>query len=910
MPARIRIFSLMRASPLVLILMGPAAMGQPPVPPEYADLYAFLGGKLDAFDRSIPPADGPFPVTFATELLSANGNRGRALLGPNALAGIRLELDRLRALNVKAVTVAIPFPILDDSFLAFNGDPGDRQPLIDFFARVVTETHARGMKLLVENGVMFGGVYAAGSGMDAAAYYPTLTDDQLVAGRAAQVVTIASQIAPDLLNVGSEPDTEAHLTGHPFLETPAGFAGMVRTFLAQLGGAGLTSVPVVAGSGTWLYRADAFVAELCRIPALWGIDLHLYPVNLDFADRAIALAAQARAAGKHVTMLECWLQKERDSELATLEPAFDATLFARDSFGFWEPLDRGFLSVMVRYAVSAKVEFLSPFWSRYFLAYLDYDSVMAASPAPTTDQIVAMATAAHAEALTSGRTTGTGRLWASLIGGTPGVPTVTKIVPVVLDVAGRGGSRFTTELTLANRGTTTAAVRLDYTPAASLGASGGGAVSLSLAPGLQRVVPDAVAFLRDGGLAIPAGPGQGGAVRVTFSGLSSPDVAYAGARTTTPSGSGRAGLAYAAVDATAATAATSFVYGLRSTSGDRSNLALVNADTGGPVTLRVTLYSGADGRSFTRSPDTTLQPGEWTQMGNVLAPSGFPNGWARVDVVAGVGPYLAYGVFNDNVTDDGSFVASELAALPAEPRIVPVVVESPTFESELVLTNPTRFPTTVTLSYVESLSPGGGPGGSVTLSLQPGEQRILPGVLDVLRQEGIAIGPKGSAPFAGALTVSFGNGGSASPGFAGARTAAPPAGGGPGEYGLFASGPGVSFGAADEAWVFDLRQDAACRSNLAVVNAGDAGDVLLVRVDVFDGDTGRPAGSVGPMALAPLGWKQLNALLSPLGVSNGYARVTRTSGSGRFLAYGVVNDGATAASGATNDGSYVAMSGE
>lgn len=45
---------------------------------------------------------------------------------------------------------------------------------------------------------------------------------------------------------------------------------------------------------------------------------------------------------------------------------------------------------------------------------------------------------------------------------------------------------------------------------------------------------------------------------------------------------------------------------------------------------------------------------------------------------------------------------------------------------------------------------------------------------------------------------------------------------------------------------------------------------------------------------------------SPFGVSNGYARVVVLSGSPSFFAYGVVNDGASPASGATNDGSYVA----
>lgn len=86
------------------------------------------------------------------------------------------------------------------------------------------------------------------------------------------------------------------------------------------------------------------------------------------------------------------------------------------------------------------------------------------------------------------------------------------------------------------------------------------------------------------------------------------------------------------------------------------------------------------------------------------------------------------------------------------------------------------------------------------------------------------------------------------------------------------------------------------------------GDGLAFRVDVFDGATGLPAGSTGTISLAPGGWIQLDGVLRPFGLSNGYARVTRLGGSSPFVAYGVVNDGEAPGSGGTNDGSFVAMS--
>ena len=482
----------------------------------------------------------------------------------------------------------------------------------------------------------------------------------------------------------------------------------------------------------------------------------------------------------------------------------------------------------------------------------------------------------------------------------------TKLVPIVLDVAGVGSSRYTTELTLANRGTTPAAVTLTYTPAAALGATGGGTASVSLAAGRQMVVPDVLAYLRGQGLTIPAGSNQGGTILAAFSGLSSADAAYAAARTTTPSGPGRAGLSYPAVDTAGAPTQPTYLYGLRSNANDRTNLALVNANTSAAVTLRVTLYAAGAGdlRSYVLAPDTTLGPLQWTQIGRVLDLAGYTNGYAKVEIVSGPGPYVTYAVINDNTTNDGSYLAAESGALPAEPRLLPVIVENAAFQTELTLTNPLSFPQTATLTYVESASPGSGAGGSVTLNFAAGEQKIVPEAIDFLRRNGAVIGPKGPT-YAGALSVTFLNAGARSSGFAGARTAAPVGGTGPGEYGLFYPGVGPSDAAVFEAWVYGLQQNAANRSNLAVSNLGDASDAIEVRVDVYDGGTGLLAGSTSPAPLAPGGWTQLNAVLQSFGVANGYAHVVKLSGNSRFLVYGVVNDGATPGQG-TSDGSYVA----
>src|ERR1017187_1083041 len=94
-----------------------------------------------------------------------------------------------------------------------------------------------------------------------------------------------------------------------------------------------------------------------------------------------------------------------------------------------------------------------------------------------------------------------------------GGPTSTLTVPIVLSATGLAGSDFTSELTLTNRGTADAQVSYAHTPA-FFGTAG--SATDTLPTGRQRVIPDAIAYLRGLGL---TDPGNGGTLRITFSGL-------------------------------------------------------------------------------------------------------------------------------------------------------------------------------------------------------------------------------------------------------------------------------------------------------------------------------------------------------------------------------------------------------
>ncbi len=72
--------------------------------------------------------------------------------------------------------------------------------------------------------------------------------------------------------------------------------------------------------------------------------------------------------------------------------------------------------------------------------------------------------------------------------------------------------------------------------------------------------------------------------------------------------------------------------------------------------LRVTFY-GANGTPLEVPIDRTLGPGQWFQFGRPLAALGANAGYAKIEKISGSSHFAAYGVLNDNVTSDGSYVS-------------------------------------------------------------------------------------------------------------------------------------------------------------------------------------------------------------------------------------------------------------
>ena len=476
-----------------------------------------------------------------------------------------------------------------------------------------------------------------------------------------------------------------------------------------------------------------------------------------------------------------------------------------------------------------------------------------------------------------------------------GPQTEEVFVPIVLSSGGMNGSYYTSEMTLTNRGAGNATVNLTYT--ASLG-SGSGTGMDTLSPGEQKIVPDAISYLRSLGVPIPSSGGQGGTLKASFSGLASPADGSVTVRTTTTVPEGRAGLAYAGIPTSTALTDPSYICGLRQNETDRSNVAIQNVGTAeeGNITMQLTVFSGAGTTQISKVlPEQMLAPGGFAQVNGILTSNGLElsNGYVRVERISGTAPYYAYGVINDQSNSDGSFIPPDLESfLAGKTRMtLPVVVETIAFSTELVVTNWSTTKKTLSCRFVSDNVSTPDLTASFTMDVNPFQQLIWPELVQKLRDSQIAgIGAKG-LDYAGALLISVATGDLSGISVE-ARTSA--AGGG-GRYGLYYTALPEGTTTTNTAWLYGLQQNGENRTNLALINTGETDpSVDTFRIELFNGDTGAKVATVDSITLGSNRWVQMGMILSQYapGVTQGYARITRTGGNNPFIAYAVTNDGA------------------
>jgi len=335
------------------------------VPAEYQDLHRELHANLNRFrDVLAQQWDGSrAPVAFSAELMSAHSARGDALLQTGVTDAVRLEVDNLKALGVRAITLHVGFPML---YRTFHRSEDEYQRFLAFYTEVANIVRAGGLKLIVSSPALFSdGTFGA---WDVGPYYASLTLAEYQQGRMDVARTIASALRPDYLSVITEPDTEADQVGKPELGTLAGSRALLDVILAGLQTNPVPGVAIGAGVGTWQQDYRAY-AESFAATAIDFLDMHIYPTDGDYLVRALEIAEIATGYEKQIAMSETWLFKTNALE----HELPHAAVFRRDVFSFWAPLDSLHVQTMVDLAHFKRMAFMSPFWAGYLRGYVDYN---------------------------------------------------------------------------------------------------------------------------------------------------------------------------------------------------------------------------------------------------------------------------------------------------------------------------------------------------------------------------------------------------------------------------------------------------------------------------------------------------------------------------------------------------------
>jgi hypothetical protein len=455
-------------------------------------------------------------------------------------------------------------------------------------------------------------------------------------------------------------------------------------------------------------------------------------------------------------------------------------------------------------------------------------------------------------------------------------------VPVLVSTSGVGGVRFESDLLVTNSGTTRVRLALVYVATAG---EGSGTVAADLEPGAQLHAPSALGWLRAAGLPIAETGPSIGTLRIEVTGASALHAVRASVLTKSSAGGGTS---TPALTRTEALRGNAIVPWLTEAGRDRTNLALANAGAAedGPVTLRVTVASGAPAApGLAELPDVELPPGAFFQLNRVLLASRLPCrvAWARIRRVAGNAPYVAWATVNDAVTGDASIVAAVPEDRPEPWRFeFPAAVQSERFATELVLTNPGEEHARATFGFAGL--------GTFAQDLAPGEVFVVGDLFaEMRRRDPVGALPAG-VPFVGSLAVTGVLGG--------VRVTTTR---GSARFGVFE--PPAANEAASVV-LPDLRRDSATRTNLAIANGYGFGGPHRFRLEVHDGETGRLAGS-RDVTLERGARLQLDDVLQELvpRVSRAWARIVPAYPT-LFSAYAVVMDGAAPGEG-SDDGAFI-----
>ena len=330
------------------------------MPPAYQSIYDELKPKLEQLIASVDEKwDGTkSEVFFCSDLSICNTQIQKTrLLTPGYYALTVQMMDALVDMGMKAVRFNFSYPFLVTGF-----PESDRY--LDLFGRIVQAAKARNMTVFIKctstnTNPDYG---AADPAVDA--FMNQLTSSRYKTEKRQMIETIIQILRPDYLTVEDEPETMEAATG--LVYTPDSLENYIAYFLDGLDKAGCR---IGAGVGSWEPRA--YVDRLVEIPGLDYLDIHVYPVNLNFVDdNLFYIQEKAEAFGKPLVFGECWLNKTGIQDIGSDLTPVDR--FKRDVFGFWFPLDSLYTRLLADFAYYSDAEIVTLYWTSLFFNTLEY----------------------------------------------------------------------------------------------------------------------------------------------------------------------------------------------------------------------------------------------------------------------------------------------------------------------------------------------------------------------------------------------------------------------------------------------------------------------------------------------------------------------------------------------------------
>jgi hypothetical protein len=448
------------------------------------------------------------------------------------------------------------------------------------------------------------------------------------------------------------------------------------------------------------------------------------------------------------------------------------------------------------------------------------------------------------------------------------VARVRKTLPAVVDTIGQGGVHFRTALALANFSPTQIALARVFPithPEAVL--------DVPLPPMTQGRILDPF-------------PEFVGPVAVDFDGLDDEREAWACARVFSAIGAGTAGTSLKGVDPGSSFGFT-YLLPPAPEPGTRSHVAVANAGDGAGLPLVVERGDPVvTGELRQRDLDADEAP-------RVLAVSS-----RSATIVFPADDLLGYAVRNDDVTNDGTVVSMESpdSEVTRRVRFLPAVVsltsDAASYRTELRLARNGLHVFTAGSQPFHVLFRSASVSGEFDVEVDALDTTDVPDAAAWLAGNGVAVDP---THVDGTLTFTSDRPEGAADLLVTAAVYATPQAGG--DYGVSVPLANEGRWASTSAVVPGLLEDGAFRSNLAVANPEPPGGVsVTLSVSLRRASDGGAVGSLAPVTLRPGERFQFNRVSRGAGLSgsfDGYAVLQRSGGTGRFVAYGVLNDEVT-----------------